>query len=136
MGIDQSVTFAEVSVPTWSAVRDFLTGLGYTVQIRMIDGELAFPDEEPPEPWRELRLGAPEGMVTLRRSGGDITFVTWGNADAGLRQAWNALTWAFAQVGNGTVPTATGRIDAAMFRRSAELPAALQAKAGSDSANR
>jgi hypothetical protein len=108
-------------------VRDLLTGLGYAVQVRMIDGELAFPDEEPPETWHELRLGTPEGMVTLRRSAERVTFVTWGNADDGLRRAWNALTWAFAEAGGGTVATLQGAVDAATFRRTADLPKMLLA---------
>ena len=134
--MDQSVAFAEAAMPSWSAARDLLAGLGYPVQVRMIDGELAFPDEEPPEEWRELRIAAPEGMVTLLRSGAIITFVTWGNAEAGLRQAFNALTWAFAQVGSGKVHKGQETVDAGTFRRTAELPALLQAKADDGSANR
>jgi hypothetical protein len=44
----------------------------------MIDGELAFPDEEPPEDWRELRIGTPEGMmVTIRRERDRVVLVVW-----------------------------------------------------------
>jgi hypothetical protein len=125
--MDQTVTFAARPAPAWSAVRDLLARLGYPVQLRMIDGQLSFPDEEPPEDWAELRVGAPEGMVTLRRSAAGVTLVTWGNADAGLRQAWNTLTWAFAEVGCGGVQTPQGNVGAAEFRRTADLPAALRA---------
>jgi hypothetical protein len=125
--MDQTVTFAGRPAPGWPAVRDLLAGLGYSVQLRMIDGELAFPDEEPPEAWRELRPGTPEGMVTLRRSAEGVTFVTWGNADDALRRAWNALTWAFAEAGGGTIGTPNGPVDAATFRRTADLPQALRA---------
>lgn len=127
MGMDQTVTFEARPVPTWPAVRDLLARSGYAVQIRMIDGQLAFPDEEPPEAWNELRVGAPEGMITLRRNAAGVTLVTWGNADAGLRQAWNALTWALAEAGGGKVQTPQGGVQAAEFRRSADLPAALRA---------
>jgi hypothetical protein len=65
-------------------------------------------------------------MVTLRRSDGGVTLVTWGNADAGLRQAWNALTWAFAEAGGGSVQTPQGTTDAATFRRAADLPQAVR----------
>ena len=123
--MDQTVTFAGRPAPPWPAVRELLTGLGYAVQVRMIDGELAFPDEAPPEAWRELRVGTPQGMVTLRREGGGIVCVTWGNADAALRQAWNALAWAFAEAGSGRVQTTDGFADAAAFRRGAELPSVL-----------
>src|SRR4051812_37141696 len=113
--MDQSVTFAQRPVPPWVAVRDRLAQIGYPVQVRMINGELAFPDEEPPEPWRELRVAAPEGMVTLRRTAESVTLVTWGNADAGLRQAWNAVAWALAEVGGGTVQTEQGPMDCHEF---------------------
>ena len=60
----------------------------------MIDGELAFPAEEPAEAWQELRVSAPIGMVTLRREADGIRLVTWGNADAAIRfeHLWDVLT--------------------------------------------
>jgi hypothetical protein len=125
MGMDQTVTFA-ADVPAWPAVRGLLARGGFPVELRMIDGELAFPDEEPPEAWRELRLGTPQGMVTVRRDAGRVVCVTWGNADAALREAWNAAAWAFAEAGGGRVQTAAGPEDAAAFRAHAEFPAALR----------
>jgi hypothetical protein len=113
-----------------------LSGLGYPVQVRMIDGELAFPDEEPPEQWRELRVAAADGIVTLRRGDAEVTFVTWGNAESGMRQAWNALTWAFADAGAGLVRCGGGSMDAASFWHTAELPPALRKPARDDAANR
>jgi hypothetical protein len=75
----------------------------------MIDGELAFPDEEPPADWRELRVSTPEGrMVTIRRDSDRVVLVVWGNADAGLVRTWNALTWAFAEACNGQVQPRKG----------------------------
>jgi hypothetical protein len=126
MGMDQTVTFVGKPIPSWPAVRALLQKHGYPLQMRMIDGELAFPDEEPSEAWSELRLGTPQGMVTLRRQDGQITFVTWGNADAAMRQAWNALAWAYAEIGGGQVLTPRGPLDATSFRQSAELPGALK----------
>jgi hypothetical protein len=92
----------------------------------MIDGELSFPDEQPPEGWRELRLGTPLGMATVRREKDQLIFVTWGNADASLLQAWNALTWAFAEAGDGQIQSAHGSVTAAEFRRTIDLPAVLR----------
>src|SRR5262249_21296248 len=86
MGVEQTVRHG--GGVTWEAVRDFLGQRGYPLTLRMIDGELAFPDEAPPPTWRELRVGTPQGMVTLRRGGDGLAVVTWGNADAALRQAW------------------------------------------------
>ena len=125
MGMDQTVTFAG-QVPAWPAVADLLARRGFAAQVRMIDGELAFPDEVPPEGWRELRVGTPQGMVTLRREGGAVVCVTWGNADLALRQAWNALAWAWAEAGGGRVRTGEGELRAEEFARKAEMPEALR----------
>jgi hypothetical protein len=65
-------------------------------------------------------------MVTVRRQPGALTFVTWGNADAALRQAWNAVVWAFAEAGAGQVQTDHGAVSAADYRRTAELPGPLR----------
>lgn len=124
MGMELTVTLA--GPPDWKAARDLLADRGFTIQLRMIDGELAFPDEEPPVAWRELRLGTPAGMVTVRRMPDRLAFVTWGNADVPLRQAWHALAWAFAQAHEGRVLTDDGPLDAEEFRRRADLPTALR----------
>src|SRR5262249_29441560 len=113
MGVEQTVTFPGGAVPAWPAARALLAPPGVPVQLRMSDGELAFPDEEPPEGWRELRLGTAQGMVTVRRAPDRVVTVTWGNADGPLRQAWNALTWAFAEAGAGQVQTENGPLGAA-----------------------
>lgn len=125
MGMDQKVSLGERLVPSWPTVRDFLKQHGVAVQMRMIDGQLAFPDEEPPESWKELRVAVGQAMVTFRRAADGVVFVTWGNADLAMRQAWNALTWAYAELGIGTVATAGGVLDAAAFRRQAEMPPGL-----------
>ncbi len=126
MGMDQKVTFTGAGVPVWDAVAGLLTERGFATQMRMIDGELAFPEERPPDAWRELRVGTPQGMVTLRRDEDGIALVTWGNADPALRQAWNALTWACAQVTGGRIRTAEGEVTADKFAQSAELPESWQ----------
>jgi len=95
MGQEQRVTFAEGTLPSWNAISSLLARRGFPVQVRMIDNELALPDEVPPETWRELRLATLQGMVTLRRENHGVSLVTWGNAEAGLLQAWNALAWAW-----------------------------------------
>jgi hypothetical protein len=121
MGLDQSVTFAPGQLPAYNGVADLLAQHGFPVQMRMIDGSLAFPDEMPEEPWREIRLATPQGMVTVRRDGDRIVCVTWGNADASLLQAWNAVAWAFAVVGEGQV----GGVSASEFANAADLPATI-----------
>ena len=131
MGMDQTVSFTGPP-PSWVAVRDLLSQRGYAVPMRMIDGQLAFPDEGPLEGWRELRVGTPGGMVTVRREPGQMVLIVWGNADAELRRAWNALTWAVAEAGGGRVHTAEGALGAADYRTRAELPEALGAGPGKE----
>src|SRR6266851_9635064 len=116
MGMDQSVTFPETPMPTWEAVSTFLTSKGYPVQMRMIDNQLAFPDEHPPDDWKELRIGTSQGMITIRREPHRLVFVTWGNADAEMQKAWNVLTWAFAEVGKGRIETAGKKLTASEFK--------------------
>jgi hypothetical protein len=125
VGMDQRITFGPGKLPAWPAIRETLAGLGYRVQMRMIDGQLAFPDEVPPTDWHELRLGTPQGIISLRREGNDLVCVVWANADPGLTQAWNALAWACAQCGDGRVQTPQGPCDAGQFRKRIELPPGL-----------
>jgi hypothetical protein len=125
MGMDQSVTFGN-AIPAWNTVQELLAAHGYPVEMRMIDGQLAFPDEEPPQTWSELRFNLPGGMVTVRRDGQRLVFVTWGNADDTLRQAWNALTWAFAAAGGGRIVTEVGEMSLVEFQARAELPPTIQ----------
>src|SRR5262249_52240782 len=99
MGLDRTVTFPGGNIPGWPAVRALLASRGFAVQMGMIDGELAFPDEEPAATWHELRLGTPHGVVTIRREDDRLHFIVWGNADAGLLRAQNTLADTFAEAG-------------------------------------
>jgi hypothetical protein len=125
MGMEQTVSFAGKTIPAYPAIRAFLGERGFPLQMGMIDGQLAFPDELPGESWRELRLRTPQGMVTVRCEAERLVFVTWGNADAAMLQAWNALVWAFAEVGGGQIETPEGLLDASAYRRRVDLPGAL-----------
>jgi hypothetical protein len=71
--------------------------------MRMIDNMPAFPDEEPEEGWKELRVSLGGGMITLRREAGRMRVVVWGNADAALQQQQELLTRVCAEAGSGTV---------------------------------
>ena len=125
MGLEQTVIFPE-AVPAWRDVQELLTKSGFPIQVRMIDGELAFPNEIPAEPWRELRVSSDAGMVTLRREQNRIALITWGNVDARMVQTRNALAWALGQPGNGHIQTDQGDLAAVDFLRSADLPAELR----------
>jgi hypothetical protein len=99
--MQQRVVFGERGCPSWAAVGEHLQQQGFPIQMRMIDGQLAFPDEMPADAWNEVRVGILGGMITARREQDGVTLVTWGNADEQLRQAWNALTAAFAELSGG-----------------------------------
>lgn len=118
MGMQQRVIL-QGQRPSWAAVRETLREhFGLVPEMRMIDGEIALPDETPPEDWRELRAAVTDhaGMVTLQDSGQQqIDLVIWGNADPSLQQAWHKLTWALAHLGNGLIETAEGRYTAEAF---------------------
>lgn len=126
MGLDQTIIVPSPTGPDYPAVAELLTRHGFPVQMRMIDGQLAFPDETPADNWQELRLATPQGMVTVRRQPGRVTCVTWGNADRALLQAWNAVTWAIAEATGGKAETASGTLSATEFRAQAELPPQLR----------
>ena len=126
MGMDHKVTFTGERTPSWRQLREFLYVRGLEVKLRMIDGQLAFPDEEPSDGWQELRVATPQGMVTLRREPDGIRLVIWGNADLAMRQTWNALTWAVALLSAGSVETPSGSQSADDFARTSELLAAIR----------
>jgi hypothetical protein len=126
MGLEQTVTFRDGSVPRWTEVSDLLERREFPVQVRMIDGELALPGGTVLDSWREFRVSTPPGMITLKRQDHRIIFVAWANADAALRQAWNALTWAFAELGDGRITAPDGPCDRKAFYRSADLPALIK----------
>lgn len=101
MGMDQKVIFPPEKTPSWPQLSELMAQKKCPLQMRMIDGELAFPDETPPETWRELRVGTPAGMITLRRDPDGITLVVWGNADDKMRDAWATLASAIAELTGG-----------------------------------
>ena len=111
-------------MPAWERVGALLTRAGFPVQVRMIDGQPAFPDEQPPASWAEPRVGTPRGMVTVRREPDRVRLLTWGNADAAMLQAWNAPAWVVAAAGDGLLEAPEGPQSAAEFRRQADLPSA------------
>ena len=84
MGLDNTIALSPSQMPAWPALAERLTAVGVPCQLRMIDGELAFPDETPPDDWRELRLGTAHGIITMRREADGVRLVIWGNAEPEL----------------------------------------------------
>lgn len=89
--------------PSWSAIRQGLIEKGVTPLMRMINGELSYPDEDPPENWGELRISIGPGMISLRKGADTLECVVWGNADATLQEHWKLLADVCAVVGNGKI---------------------------------
>lgn len=125
MGMEYSIDLPTPLPDLWPLLTAYLAQHGYPVHLRMIDGQLAFPDETPTPDWRELRLGTAHGMITVRREPQSIKVVTWGNADANMQQAWNAITWAVAETSQGTIHSPAGTLSAAEFRSKAAFPPEL-----------
>jgi hypothetical protein len=121
MGLEIRIRTSDESPIAWPSVRDRLIELGDTPRLTMIDGELAFPDEEPPSAWRELRIGLIGGMVTVRRLPDGVAVVVWGNADAALIRSWKMAALAIAEISHGSIDGPDGIIIAADFARQHNL---------------
>ncbi len=120
MGVELTVRFPAEG-PDFGAVRAQLARVCPVPPLRMIDGLPAFPDETPEPGWLELRFGFPAGMVTLRRAPGTLACVVWGTAGADLLAARDALAWACAEAGGGSVCADSGDLSAEAFARSRAL---------------
>lgn len=120
MGAERAVVF-DGNGPTWADVSVLLARHGAAVQMRMIDGGLAMPDEVPPDGWRELRVALAGEMITVRRGPDRVSLVAWGNPTLDQRRLWNVLAWAFATAGGGRVETDQGPVTAADLA-AAEMP--------------
>ncbi len=81
---------------TWPTIMATLQAQGIAVQMRLIDGQPAFPHEQPAETWRELRVASNGRMVTILRKERSIDLVCWGNADEEALKFRDALAAAFA----------------------------------------
>ena len=68
----------------WNKISAALARFEPKGTIRMADGQLTFPDEEPAPEWKELRIALPAGMVTIKRNLKGLTLVTWGNVSPEL----------------------------------------------------
>ncbi len=116
MGLDQKVLSTRAQEPAWARVALTMAEQGSPLQMRMIDGQLAFPDEDPAAEWNELRVAGAAGMVTLRRVPDGMQFVVWGNADPALFRLWSQLTWAWAHLSGADVEAEGKRYSATEFR--------------------
>ena len=126
MGMEHVVRFPKGAVPPLSQVIALLAEHNFSVQVRMVDGQLTLPGEVPPDRWSEVRLGTSGGMVTLTRRGDELAVVIWGNADASMQNAWNAVAWGVARVGQGKIVQREGLQEPSEFRASVPMPDSMQ----------
>ncbi|QDU61368.1 hypothetical protein Pan216_22240 [Planctomycetes bacterium Pan216] len=115
MGIERRVEFEQGAFPPWSSLCELMAAEGEELQLRMVDNELTFPDETPPETWHEIRVGTSSGMITIRRQDDAVSLLAFGNADQEMQRAWNRLTWGVAKAGDGLIVDETGAVDADAF---------------------
>jgi hypothetical protein len=104
MGLDQKIVIPSQKIPSWPSLAQRLTEQGIPLQLRMIDGQLAFPDETPHETWHELRISLPSGMVTLRREEDGLRLVIWGNAELALQEACHTLAQTITSLAEAKPP--------------------------------
>ncbi|MBJ7345528.1 MAG: hypothetical protein JHD09_09645 [Gemmataceae bacterium] len=83
MGMEIEVKVAGLG---WNKISGAMAKFEPKGTIRMADGQLTFPDEEPPTDWKELRIALPAGMVTIKRTPTGAMIVTWGNVSQELIQ--------------------------------------------------
>ncbi len=91
MGMDRKIPCSADRIPSWQTLVQASAKQGIQLTLRMIDGDLAFPDEQPSETWRELRVSTQSGMISIRREDDGLALVVWGNADASLQRDWASL---------------------------------------------
>ena len=81
MGMEIEVKVAGIN---WNKISGAMATFEPKGSIRMADGELTFPDEEPAADWKELRIALPAGMVTIKKIPNGVALVTWGNVSPEL----------------------------------------------------
>jgi len=108
VGLEVRVKFSAAPVLDWRGLLVDLAAAGRSASVRMIDNLPAFPDESPPDGWREVRLGFAAGMVTVRRVDPDLACVVWGTADPELTATQVAVAEALAGRGGGAVSPPPG----------------------------
>jgi hypothetical protein len=84
MGLSQRIE--KKDFPQWPEFLAKAATVGVALQLKMIDGLPAFPDETPEESWQELRISTANGMITLRKTADALDLITWGNADDNLQK--------------------------------------------------
>jgi hypothetical protein len=63
----------------------------------MVDGALVPPTAPPPAAWRDVRLKMAAGTLALKRDASGVTISVFGNADAALLAAQDAIARALGE---------------------------------------
>ncbi|MGL4420199.1 MAG: hypothetical protein ACRCZF_06015 [Gemmataceae bacterium] len=105
MGVQREIQAIQVPLE-WDRLAETLQALGFPMQVRMVDGLPAFPDEVPEPGWKELRVAIGGGMLTLRYATlTTMQVVGWSNLDQTMQKALDCLTATIAEQTRGTVQT-------------------------------
>ena len=103
MGMSIQVEFGPSTGLSWNKLVGQLGKQGIAIEMRMIDGEIAFPTDEPTEDWKELRVSHSGAMLTIRRQPSGIELVSWNTDDTAIATLRENLALAAACVSEGTV---------------------------------
>jgi len=94
MGLDVHVSLA--TPPSLAELLGRLAAAGTPATVIMVDGALCAPTAPPPAAFRDARLKLAAGTVTVRVVPGGVAVVVFGNADAALLAARDAVARALS----------------------------------------
>jgi hypothetical protein len=89
MGLSKSV--ARRDTPSLASLLEALAQKGLPSSILMVDNLLVSPKVPPPTSWRDVRLKTPAGTVSLKRDAEGVSVTVFGNADAAMLAAQDAI---------------------------------------------
>jgi hypothetical protein len=78
-------------LPNWPDLLKQLSAQGVRAEMRMIDAQVALPDEMPPPDWQEVRVSLDGWMVTVRRARESVHLIAWGDPRPELQHAVSVL---------------------------------------------
>ena len=96
MGMSQQIKTGSRNI-AWPWIVKAMALRGMPLQMRLIDGQLALPDETPGDNWRELRVAWAGRMITIKRIADGVELVCWGNADESSLALRDALANVYTQ---------------------------------------
>ncbi len=121
MGQTLQIESPDGSALEWPAFVVALAEYRLAPVVRMIDGLPAFPDEIPGEGWREVRVSAADGMITIHASPTGYRFTIWNDTASSFVNAWQTLVYVAAQQIGGSVVLGDARVSPEKFAQLHQL---------------